>query len=233
MNQSIKESTATAIPLESRGQSTSPAQTGVGDWGVEWMISPERESRPRPHGVAFVTLLTGIGRTNWESASTVVRDHLTSKGSTQTRDIPFLLEEQSLVRYFDKLIHDSVDDVFFDGMESELSRQLMFAVETYEHIAIRAIDRLLDLNQTDVEAVGEILRQLGSMENTLTHASRLTILINKLQSSDPRIRDAASLGLAALDDSAAISAIQSALERESYPELRESLELVRDQLQST
>ena len=158
-------------------------------------------------------------------------DHLQSDRATGIEDSALLIEER-LVNYFSKLIRDSIDDVFTDGMESPLSRQLIPIVETFGDTAIQAIVRLMGSNGENVEVTGELLRQLGTIEDQNTHHNRLTILINGLQANDPRIRDAASLGIAALDDTSAIGAIQKAFDREPSPHIKRNLKLVLDQLQA-
>ena len=152
---------------------------------------------------------------------------------TWSSDLQLLLLEEQLVSYFSKLVHEAVDEVFLDGMESMFSNSLTSIVREHAHTAVRAIGRLLTSGKANAEATGEILRQLGSIENPPTHRSRLKILTDHLRSPDPRIRDAASLGLAAIDDPVAIRDVQEALERESSSKLRGNLELVLDQLRST
>ena len=160
------------------------------------------------------------------------QDRLISERSTETDDSAFLIEEQ-LVDYLDRLVREAADQVFSDGMESAFSRRIILAVQTYGDIAVHAIARLISSGSVNVEVAGEILRQMGSMGDPLTHHSRMAILMNNLQAFDPRMRDAASLGLAALDDPAAIGALRRALERESSLRLQGNLKLVMDQLRST
>ena len=138
-----------------------------------------------------------------------------------------------LVDYFKRLVHDSVDEVFVDGMESALSKGINVAVETFGESAVTAIEKLLGTDGANVEVVGEILRQLGSIEDPWTHYRRLSILTDNLKSTDPRIRDAAAIGIAALDDPAATDAIRGALDQESSLQLQGNLRLVLDQLQAT
>ncbi len=197
-----------------------PFDVGISNWGVAELIdaSPSVERTP--------ILLIG------SESITLDQGHPISEGSTEGEDSTLHLEEQ-LVNYLDKLVHEAADEVFSDGMESVFSQRISLAVENYGNIAVRAIDRLINFDRTNVEAVGEILRQMGSMEDLRTHRSRLTILMSNLQSPDPRIRDAASLGLAALDDPAAIDAVRRTLDQESSFQLRRNLRLVMDQLQST
>ena len=246
------EYVASVTAASDRDTSDRILSNGTEDWNSLQILFPN--DRVSPSSRAFnLNSLADMWRTNWVlgewagalifperkpiifvgSVSTALdQGELFSEGSTQTGDAALLLEEQ-LVNYFDKLVNESVDEVFSDGMDTAFSQRLNMAVEACGHAAVHAIDRLLRSDRADVEVVGEFLRQMGSVEDPWTHHSRLDILINNIQSPDPRIRDAASLGLAALDDPAAIGAICSALERESSPQLRRNLKLVKDQLQST
>ena len=152
--------------------------------------------------------------------------------STQGRDAALLQEEQ-LVSRFNTLLHEAAEQVFSDGMESAFSHGITIAIESYGDIAVAAIARLIDADRADVETLGELLRQLGSIEDHRTHRSRLAILLGRIRSLDPRIRDASSLGLAALDDPVALEAVQKAWGREASAQLRGNLQLVIDQLQAT
>lgn len=154
------------------------------------------------------------------------------EGSTEGEVSTSHLEER-LTQYFNRLVHEAADEVFVDGMESAFSNGISMAVETYGDIAVYAIKDLISSDRVDAEAVGETLRQLGSKEDPRTHHSRLVVLMSNLWSLDPRIRDAASIGLAALDDPAAIEHIRDAIDRELSPQLRRNLTLVLDQLQAT
>ncbi len=140
--------------------------------------------------------------------------------------------EESLVDHFNKLAHDTTGEVFVDGMESAFSYGITLAVETHGDIAVRAMERLMSSNGVNVEVAGEILRQMGSMEDPRTHRGRLAVLTSSLKSPDPRLRDAASIGLAALDDPAAIEDLRDAVDREAFPQLRRNLTLALDQLQA-
>lgn len=128
---------------------------------------------------------------------------------------------------------EAVDEVFADGMESVFSRKVLSIIRTHGDVVIRAIDRVIQSERANVEVAGEVLRQVGSIADPRTHHSRLTLLLRKLESPDPRIRDAASIGIAALDDPAAIGSIRRAVERERSPLLKRNLQLVLDQLQAT
>ena len=59
------------------------------------------------------------------------------------------------------------------------------------------------------------------------------ILVDSLFSPSPRVRDAASLGIAGMDDPAAINAVETALANEPTEFIRDSLALVLEQLRET
>ena len=135
--------------------------------------------------------------------------------------------------YLQKIIRDAADEVFFDGMDSVFANQLKIFVEQHGGIAVRAIEDLVKSTDTNIEIVGEMLRVIGSIENPATHGARLTVLLAGLASPDPRVRDSASLGIAALDDASVVDEVIAAVHREHIPELRDDLQLVVDQLNST
>ena len=190
-------------------------------------------------GELSVAALAAVGRPTTRKTGALPimleDDQATSEALEQTWDsnLLSLLLEERLINYFGRLARGAEEEAFFDGVESVFSHWLTSAVGKYGDAAVLAIGRLLSLVEDDAEVSGEILRHLGSIEDPRTHRSRLTVLVDKLKSPDPRIRDAASLGLAALDDPEAIADIQEVLDRELSPQLRGNLKLVVDQLRST
>ena len=141
--------------------------------------------------------------------------------------------ENRLFSAFSYMVRDAEDEAFFDGMESVFATKLIPFVKGFGNPAVLAIDRYLRLSSSNVEVSGETLVQLGHIDHPRTHHNRLVTLIGSLQSEDVRIRDAASLGIAALGDSSALYAVEAALEREPSDHLREDLQLVVDQLRAT
>ena len=131
-----------------------------------------------------------------------------------------------------KIFSESVEEVFADGMESTLSRSLHSMIRMNGHGAIGAIDRLLRSGQVNAEVAGEALRQVGIVDDPISHQRRLGLLLDYLESSDPRLRHAAAIGIAALDDPIAVASIRQALGRENSPTLKRNLQLVLDQLEA-
>ncbi len=196
----------------------------------------------------YLRLPSGRGKTKWvdvaEAAAFLLpqADSLTAGGVYHVKppteaatglDPSNARLEAYLVRRLKTTFVEAVDEVFADGMESTFSRKLHAVVRTYGDVAISAINRLMQFERVNAEVAAEALRQIGSTVDPRSLRSRLTLLLYKLESPDPRIRDAASLGIAALDDPAAIGAIRRAIGRERSAVLRRNLQLVLDQLQAT
>ena len=125
------------------------------------------------------------------------------------------------------------EETFFDGMDSDFARNFKSMVRSYGHAAIDSIGRMIRSQRLDVEVAGEALRQIGSVDDVRSHRSRLALLLQALESPDPRLRDAASIGIATMDDPTAIEGVRRAEEQESSPQLRHNLQLVLDQLEET
>ena len=152
------------------------------------------------------------------SADATIADRLTSA------------QEVTLFQWFRQLFHEAKREVFFDGMDNAFRHQLHLLIRYYGDIAIHAIREAIDLFRDDEEVVDEALRQLGLLEDDRTHHSRMQVLIQELESDNPRIRDAASIGIAALDDPSAVESIRRAIEKEPFEDLRQNFEELLEQL---
>ena len=132
-----------------------------------------------------------------------------------------------------ELIAEAREEVFTDDWESAFSIGLTRLIHRCGEGTIQAITGYIICTHTNIEVVGEIMRVLGGIKHPATQDSRVTLLLAGLRSPDPRVRDAASLGISALDDSHLLAAVQAAAARETIPELRKDLQQVADQLEST
>jgi hypothetical protein len=109
---------------------------------------------------------------------------------------------------------EAAEEVFVDGMESAFSRRLRAIIRTHGDAAVHATERVMQLEGTSAEVASEAIRQIGSIVDPESHQSRLAVLLRCLGSPDPRLRDAASIGIAALGDPAAIEDVRKAIMRE-------------------
>lgn len=132
-----------------------------------------------------------------------------------------------------RIVAESAWETFADGMESALSRKIHSLIQTRGVEAVGAIRDFIADIPDDLESAEEILRQVGYSEDVATRSARLELLMGSLFSRNPRIRDAASLGVAAMDDPAVIDAIETAVASEQSDLLRHSLILALEQLRET
>lgn len=141
--------------------------------------------------------------------------------------------ENPLLPEVRRIVAESAWETFVDGMESALSRKIHSLIQTRGNKAVGAIRDFIADVPNDLESAEEILRQVGYSEDVATRSARLELLMGSLFSPSPRIRDAASLGAAAMDDPAAIDALETAVANEPSKLLRHSLTLALEQLRET
>jgi hypothetical protein len=161
-----------------------------------------------------------------ESTTTLIdfEAPLTTEEGTLAREVL-----QRIVITFDK----AKELLFEDGIESDFSRELVSLIKSYGDIAMRVLANLILNEEVNAEIASEVLRWLGQMEDPKTYSHRLGLLEQSLYCSSARVRDGAALGLAFLDDPHAVPDLREAIQREPYPELREDMEQVLEQLENS
>jgi len=125
------------------------------------------------------------------------------------------------------------EEFFEDGIKSEFSRRLSSIVTRYGTEAIGAITDLIIGEKVNSETASEALRWLGLIDHSQTYNQRLVLSEIALFAASPKVRDGAALGLAFLDDPAAIPYLKRAIEREQIDGLKKDLEQVLEQLENT
>lgn len=118
-----------------------------------------------------------------------------------------------------------MESAFSRGLERRMGESGLVAVEVFAHLITR------ELVSTTLAA--EALKTLGSFDDPETYNYRRWLLERSLRCSQAVVRDAAGLGLASLDDPHAVPFLQSAVECEDNPDLREDLLQVLSQLEDT
>ena len=134
-------------------------------------------------------------------------------------------------RAFERLFGDANEMQFEDGIESGFSSGLVSLVKRHGGKGVRAIGELINDHATNDEVAWEALRWLGRMKDAPTYYDRLSLLERTLNSPRARLRDAAALSLASMDDPSALHSLQQAVEREDNPDLRHDMEVILRQLQ--
>ncbi len=132
-----------------------------------------------------------------------------------------------------ELFNRAMDEAFEDDTESAFARGLRSIILTHGESAMDALKKIVLSRSVNEGVAAESFEVLGRMNDSMTLISRLWILESGLFSSSARIRDAAGLGLASLDDPHAIPYVQKAIDEEQCDELRKDLEQVLEQLQET
>lgn len=134
---------------------------------------------------------------------------------------------------FETLFAAAKDEFFHDGVESEFSKTLLLRVDQYGDVAVEILTPLIMGGNANAAVASEALRWMGRIDDQSTHLSRYRLLEQALKSGSAWIRDGAILGLASMDDPAAIAAIKQAIDSEPIEELRHEMEQVLAQLEST
>lgn len=82
------------------------------------------------------------------------------------------------------------------------------------------------------EIASEAIRWAGRFDHPSSYDARLSLAERCLCNDSARVRDAASVALASMDDERAVPALRTAIEREKYGELREDMQQILTQLES-
>ena len=130
-----------------------------------------------------------------------------------------------------ELFRSASDEVFEDGMDSYFGSDLNRIILTHGVAAVGALEGMACADDVNPEVSAEALVWVGRMDDETTHHDRLSMLERALESANVCIRDAASIGIEAMDDPAAIDGLQRAIDRERCGLLRQNLMDVLMQLQ--
>ena len=133
---------------------------------------------------------------------------------------------QELVGY----INAARNERFEDGMESRFSERVRKSILNGGSEAVRAWAHVLTLRDNAHETTEEFLRIIGYLKDQQSHEKRREVLTGMLRRGEPAIRDAAGLGLAALDDPTTLPAVREALDAETEEWVRKGLRQVAEHL---
>lgn len=130
-----------------------------------------------------------------------------------------------------ELFYKEWEDAFED--ESEFALTLTSLILKHGEPAIDVLMGIVFYERVNKELASQALELLGKIADPESYQRRLWLLESGLFSDSARIRDAASLGLASLDDPRAIPYLRRAILEEPSDELRMDLEQILEQLQET
>lgn len=159
-------------------------------------------------------------------------DPIESRNATSwEKALEYPLGTVALKDTLQKMFFDARDEIFEDGMSSFFSAGLIRIVQDHGIAAVHALKGIISASDVNAEVAEEVLRQIGYMDDKRTYRHRLSLLVGALESPNTRIRDAASIGIEAMDDPAAIESLQRAIDRERHEQLRQNFKDVLAQLQ--
>lgn len=114
------------------------------------------------------------------------------------------LRDRSADRKFRAVFDRATDERFEDGTESQFAKDLESLVRTVGSDSTDIPGNLLEDGSTSPEVLAEAMRWIGRTEGMLSRKSKFSLLGIGLSSKSTLVRDSAALGLATIDDPAAI-----------------------------
>jgi hypothetical protein len=119
---------------------------------------------------------------------------------------------------------------FEDGFENTFTRRLIQFVAINGVPAVEEIARLLFASRIHSETAAHTLLCLARIEDRTTYYARSVVLQRGLSSSSADVRDAASVGIASMNDPNAIPSLERAAARETIQDLKLDMEKVISEL---
>lgn len=201
-------------------------QEGVGEWPAILASDEDQVSvQEEPFGTLEAWRTWADREELWPHHSLETRQSSTHQSQ---EDI-----EEWLAEPLECLFASGREQEFEDGMESDFSNKLVSTVRTYGNPAVKVIADLIINEKVNAAVASEALRWLGELEDQETRCSRLWLLEKALESQSSSVRDGALLGIASMDDPAAIQALERAIQEERIGQLRKFMQEVLLQLEET
>ena len=124
-------------------------------------------------------------------------------------------------------------EVIEHGMESSISQLVeRLVIDNGALMVTKAAKQIVYSDDLDSEAIGEVIKQIGYLEDEESAGDRCHAMTLALSSPNPTIRDSAVLGLFALDSISSLPSVESAIWHEDVPEIKRDLRLLKQQLLS-
>ncbi len=141
----------------------------------------------------------------------------------RSHDFLGVLAPDFIVSNLDRLFSAAHDEQFEAGVESRFSTGLQQLFQTDPVDVLDYLRLRLIKGGASPEVMSEMLEWVSRREARPLRETVVNLLSLGLCNGSPLVRDAAALGLAYLERSAAIGLLRQAIESEGVPELREDL----------
>lgn len=179
-------------------------------------------------GFILSAALTAVGSIPATSLTGRRRDGAVAESSTAAVEFDPELSDQ-VRRLFDQ----GGSEFFQDGVPTTFSRTLVDTLARHGHAALNAMAEHIFAGHVNPDVVSEALRWLADLNDPATLAQRWSILERTVRDRSGRVRDGAILGFATLDDPRARPVLLEAGRLEQIPELRQLIDKVLEQLDTT
>ena len=154
------------------------------------------------------------------NALCIATDYLLLNGTAPERST----RDQKIGERLERLIAVADVDQFEVGIESQFAKGLQELFLIDPTASLEAVKERLLGSSRGAEVAAEMLRWASRQDDSSIRGLVLDTLIAGLSHSSSLVRDAAALGLAAIDETVATFHLERALESETVPELRDDLE---------
>lgn len=148
-------------------------------------------------------------------------------------DLMMFTDEDDPMKAMAELCRSVNNDEYTSQVDPDFYPALSDAFQKWGEQALTAFEYLLEKNQLSSAVACHGTEEMGDIEHPPTHRVRRSFLEKLLSHSSRHLRDAASLGLATLDDPASLPALYQALDMEAFHLLHNRLQQVIDQLEAT
>jgi hypothetical protein len=160
---------------------------------------------------------TDVGVLHWDGPRGLLMIHY---ASTADQRIPFRFDVPNstdpssqtsyfLQRQFYLAFAAAANEVFEDGIESQLTQILEQLLDAHGTVAVAMLEDLFFSSTVNPEVAVESLKWIGTVDHKESRSYRRRLLERCLQSASARIRYAAALALAAMDDPISLPALLS------------------------
>lgn len=139
-------------------------------------------------------------------------------------------EDHEVEAKIDSILRVAADEDFEDGMEGRTSNHLNLFVTEDPIAGVQQLIARLNSKRMNQAVAADIARILGRMKHRRSHDNRVYMAECLLYSESPVARDAGAVALCDLEDGGSVSALQSAIEKESIPALKADMEASLDEL---
>jgi len=189
-----------------------------------------------PNVVEFPSAVRRVLSSRTAGLFETIPDALKSEPSSSTAvpQLGIAAAERQLLeaeRELQRMANLAGDEVFEDGVENEVSRAIPPLVARFGSAAIEAVARLYLGHAIAGDVVSEVLRWIGAADHEASRDSRFWFLVYCLRDGDSRVRSAAALGLASLEDARAVPYLRREAQVEGVGLLRSRLEKVANELE--